>query len=161
MISLSILFWAFYATYVVHLLDETILNGGFVQWIRDNFWPKYNTRMFFWFNAIALALIAVSNVLFDSLGGHWVIPPLVWIAGFVTHAFTMHLYWTIRRHTYSPGLVSGTLYLVILYLAIRYGLGGGLISGSDFVIATTIGVVSVGAFLMVGPTWLFPRIMRR
>ena len=158
---LSILFWAFFATYVVHLLDETILNGGFVQWIRDNFWPTYSARMFFWFNAVAVALIAASNVLFDSLGGHWVILPLIWIAGFVTHTFTVHLYWTIRRETYSPGLVSSSLYLVIFYLTIRYGLGSGLVSGSDFAIGTIIGVLTVGAFLTVGPTWLFPKIMRR
>jgi len=158
---LSILFWAFFATYVIHILDETILNGGFVQWIRDNYWPTYNTRMFFWFNAGALVLIAAGNVLFDSLGGHWVILPILWIAGFVTHAFTVHLYWTIRRNTYSPGLVSSTLYLVIFYLAIRYGVVGGRMRCSDFVIGTTVGVLTVGSFLTVGPTWLFPKIMRR
>ncbi len=161
MISLSLLFWVFFATYVVHLLDETILNGGFVQWIKDNFWPTYNARMFFWFNAVALALIALSDVLFDSFGGHWVILPLLWIAGFVTHVFTVHLYWTIRRNTYSPGLVSSTLYLVIFYLTIRYGLNGGRIRSSDFAIGTTVGVLTVGAFLTIGPTWLFPKIMRR
>jgi hypothetical protein len=161
MISLSVLFWAFFATYVVHILDETILNGGFVQWIQNNFWPTYNVRMFFWFNAAALVLIAASNVLFDSLGGHWVIAPLLWIAGFVTHAFTVHLYWTIRRNTYSPGLASSTLYLVIFYLTIRYGLGSGIVSDFDFAIGTTVGVLTVGAFLTVGPTWLFPTIMRR
>ena len=161
MISLNILFWAFFATYIVHILDETVLNGGFVQWIRDNFWPTYNARMFFWFNDAALGLIATSNILFDSLGGHWVIPPLLWIGGFVTHVFTVHLYWTIRRNTYSPGLVSSMLYLVIFYLTIRYGARTGLISGSDFAIGTTVGVLTVGVFLTVGPTWLFPKIMRR
>ena len=47
---LSALFWAFFAAYVVHILDETLLNGGFVRWIADNFWPSYHARMFFWFN---------------------------------------------------------------------------------------------------------------
>jgi hypothetical protein len=161
MISLSVLFWAFYAAYVIHILDETILNGGFVQWVRNNFWPTYTTRMFFWFNAVALALIAAGNLLFDSFGGHWVIAPLAWNAGFVMHVFTVHLYWTIRRNTYSPGLASSTLYLVMFYLAIRYGLGGGLISNSDFAIGAIVGILTVGAFLTVGPTWLFPKIMRR
>jgi hypothetical protein len=27
--------------------------------------------MFFWFNAAFIGVIAISNVLFDSLGGHW------------------------------------------------------------------------------------------
>jgi hypothetical protein len=51
---LSILFWAFFASYVVHVLDETLLNGGCVRWIADNFWPTYHVRMFFWFNAAFL-----------------------------------------------------------------------------------------------------------
>lgn len=32
MTVLSLLFWALLASYLVHLLDETLLNGGFVQW---------------------------------------------------------------------------------------------------------------------------------
>ncbi len=157
----SILFWAFFATYVIHLLDETLMNGGFVNWIKENFWPTYTMRMFFWFNTAALLLIAASNLLFDTLHGHWVILPLVWIGGFVLHVFTVHLYWTIRRNTYSPGLVSSTLYLVIFYLTVKYGLGNGLISSTDFTIGTFVGFLTVGAFLSVGPTWLFPKTMQR
>jgi hypothetical protein len=48
------------------------------------------------------------------------------VAGFVTHVLTVHLYWTIRLNTYSPGLVTSLLYLVIFYVLIRYGLGGHL-----------------------------------
>jgi Protein of unknown function with HXXEE motif len=157
---LSIIFWVFFASYVVHVLDETLLNGGFVRWIADNFWPTYHIRMFFWFNAAFIGAIAASNVLFDSLGGHWVILPLIFIAGFVTHVLTVHLYWTIRLNTYSPGLLTSLLYLVIFYLLIRYGLGGHLVTGTDFTIGTVVGVVTVGAFLTVGPTVLFPRLMR-
>jgi Protein of unknown function with HXXEE motif len=160
MSMLNILFWAFFASYVVHMLDETLINGGFVKWIADNFWPTYHMRMFFWFNAAFLWAIAVSNVLFDSFGGHWVILPLIFVAGFVTHALTVHLYWTIRLNTYSPGLLTSTLYLVIFYLLIRYGLGAHLISSTDFVIGTVVGVATLGLFLTVGPTVLFPRIMR-
>ena len=159
MLYLNLLFWAFFAAYVVHILDEALLNHGFVQWIVNNFWPTYNIRMFFWFNAGAIGAIAFSNILFDSFGGHWVILPLVWVAGFATHALTVHLYWTVRRNTYSPGLLSSTLYLFIFYLAVRYGLWGHLITINDFITGTVVGVATVGAFLTVGPTWLFPRIM--
>src|SRR6266480_5386584 len=128
MVFLSLLYWALLASYVVHILDETLLNGGFVQWIRDNFWSSYTMRMFFWFNAGAIALIAVSNLLFDSLGGHWIILPLLWVAGFVTHVATVHLYWTIRRNTYSPGLLTSLLYVIVFYLLIRYGVDRHLIT---------------------------------
>jgi hypothetical protein len=157
---LNVLFWAFFASYIVHILDETLLNGGFVQWVVENFWPQYRIRMFFWFNAGAIAAIVVSNVVFDGLGGHWVILPIIWLAGFVTHAFTFHLYWTIRRNTYSPGLVTSLLYVVIFYLLIRYGVSGGLVDAADFVVGTLIGIATIGAFLTVGPTVVFPRLAR-
>jgi hypothetical protein len=161
MLFLSLLFWAFLASFVVHILDESLLNGGFVEWIKDNFWPAYHARMFFWFNAAAIAAIAVGNVLFDSLGGHWVILPLVWVAGFVTHLLTVHVYWTVRRNTYSPGLLSSLLYAIVFYLAIRYGLGRGLMTGTDFAVGTLVGVGTVGTFLTVAPTLLFPWLARR
>ena len=160
MVFLSLLYWALLASYVVHILDETLLNGGFVQWMRDNFWPSYTMRMFFWFNAGAIAAIATSNLLFDSLGGHWVILPLIWVAGFVTHVATVHLFWTIRRNTYSPGLLTSLLYVIVFYLLIRYGVDRHLITRVDFAIGTTVGVVTVGTFLTVGPTVLFPRLTR-
>jgi hypothetical protein len=160
MLFLSLLFWTLLASYIVHILDETLLNGGFVHWIADNFWPTYSTRMFFWFNAAALGAIATSNMLFDSLGGHWVILPLIWLAGFVTHVLTVHVYWTIRRNTYSPGLLTSLLYVIIFYLVIRDGVGRHLLSGADFATGTVVGVATVGAFLTVGPTVLFPRLTR-
>ena len=146
MLAVSVLFWAFLASFVVQVLDETLLNGGFVQWIVDNFWPTYHMRMFFWFNAAFIGAIVISNVLFDSLGGHWVILPLIFVAGFVTHALTVHVYRTIRRNTYSPGLLSSLLYAIVFYLLIRYGVERKLISGADFAIGTTVGIATVGPF---------------
>src|SRR5215467_8561895 len=160
LLFLSLLFWALLASYIVHILDEALLNGGFVQWIRDNFWPTYSMRMFFCFNAGAIGAIATSNLLFDSLAGHWVILPIIWVAGFVTHVFTVHVYWAMRRNTYSPGLLTSLLYVIVFYLLIKYGVGPHLITGADFAIGTTVGVATVGAFLTVGPTVLFPRLTR-
>jgi len=156
----GILFWAFFASYIVHIVDETLLNGGFVQWISGNFWPTYNARMFFWFNAAFICAIAAGNLLFDSFGGHWVILPLIFVAGFVTHVLTVHLYWTIRLNTYSPGLATSRLYVVVFYLLIKYGVGGHLISRTDFATGTVVGVATLGMFLTVGPTVLFPRLTR-
>jgi hypothetical protein len=73
---------------------------------------------------------------------------------------SVHLYWTIRRTTYSSGLLTSLLYVIVFYLVIRYGLGPHLIAGADFAIGTVVGVATVGAFLTVGPTVLFPRLTR-
>jgi hypothetical protein len=155
----SLLFWAFFASYLVHIIDETLVNDGFVHWVKANFWPTYRMRMFFWFNAGAVVAVALSNALFDTFGGHWVILPLIWVAGFVTHTATFHLYWTIRRNDYSPGLVTSLLYVLVLYLLIRYGVDERLIARSDFVTGLAIGITTVGTFLTFGPTVLFPRLL--
>jgi hypothetical protein len=155
----NLLFWGFFASYLVHIIDETLMNGGFVQWVVANFWPTYRVRMFFWFNAGAIAAVVISNVLFDVFGGHWIILPLIWVAGFVTHAATFHVYWTIRHNDYSPGLVTSLLYVMVLYLLIKYGVGERLIAISDFVTGVAIGVATVGTFLTLGPTVIFPRVM--
>ena len=52
------------------------------------------------------------------------------------------------------------LLVIVFYLLIRYGLGPHLISGADFAIGTIVGIATVGAFLTVGPTVLFPRLTR-
>ncbi len=158
---LNILFWAFLVSYVVHILEETLVNGGFVRWIANNFWPLYNDRIFFWFNASALALLATSNILFDTFGGHWVIIPIAWVAGFVTHALTVYFYWTIRQNIYSPGLLTSLLYIVVYYLLIRYGLSRHLVTDTEFIVGTGRGVFTIGTFLTIGPTILFPRIMKK
>jgi hypothetical protein len=82
------------------------------------------------------------------------------MAGFVTHVLTVHLYWTIRRKTYSPGLLTSLLYVIVFYLLIRYGVGSHLITAADFTTGTILGVAIVGGFLTVGPTILFPRLTR-
>jgi hypothetical protein len=42
MLLVSLLFWGFLASFVIHILDESLLNGRFVKWIVDNFWPTYS-----------------------------------------------------------------------------------------------------------------------
>jgi hypothetical protein len=143
------------------LLDETLMNGGFVQWVRTNFWPQYTQSMFFWFNAVAVVAITASNVLFDLFGGHFVVLPLFWLAGFALHGVTVHVFWTVRQRDYSPGLVTSALYWILAYLLLRYGYAAGHISVGDFWSGVLAGMVLLGGFLTVGPTWLFPRLIKR
>lgn len=157
----DLLAWSLLAAYAVHLLDETMMNGGFVRWVSGHFWPGYNDRMFFWFNAGAVVAIAVSNVLFDLFGGHFVVLPLFWIFGFALHGVTVHAYWTIRQRDYSPGLLTSVLYWIVAYLTIRYGYAAGLISSVDFWVGALAGMVLLAGFLTIGPTWLFPAFVLR
>jgi Protein of unknown function with HXXEE motif len=159
--AIDLLAWALPAAYVVHLLDETMMNGGFVCWVTTNFWPEYTSRMFFWFNAGAVGAIIASNVMFDLFGGHFIVLPLFWIYGFALHGVTVHVYWTIKQRQYSPGLVTSVLYWIVAYLVARYGYAAGVVSGVDFWTGALSGIVLLGGFLTIGPTWLFPNFIAR
>lgn len=159
MMSVDVLAWTLLGAYVIHLLDETLMNGGFVQWVKRHFWPEYSPRMFFWFNTGAVVAIIASNVLFDLFGGHFVILTLFWTFGFAFHGITVHVFWTVRQRDYSPGLATSVLYWIVTYLAARYGYAAGQISPLDFWIGALTGAVLLGGFLTIGPTWLFPKLL--
>lgn len=156
----DILLWAFLASYVIHLVDETTMNGGFIRWIRASFWPTYTAQMNFWFNSGAILAVTASNLLYDLFGGHWVILALIWVSGFALHGITLHLFWTVRQRNLSPGLVTSVLYWIMAYFFVRYGFLAGQISSSDFWTGTLLGVLTVGAFLTFVPTLVIPRLIR-
>ena len=98
-------FWMMIAAYVVHVLDESLLGGSFVEKVRRHWWPQYTWRKFFWFNAVYFLVMLASVIAFDRLGGHLVIFPLAWIVERFCNSL-WHLWWSIRFGEYSPGLVS-------------------------------------------------------
>ena len=71
-------FWFTVAAYVVHVIDESLLGGSFVEKVREHWWPQYSWRQFFWFNAGYFAIMIASVVINDFRGGAWAILPLVW-----------------------------------------------------------------------------------
>lgn len=158
--TLDLLAWGLLASYVIHLLDETLMNGGFVHWVSTRFWPEYNNRMFFWFNLGAILAITASNSLFDTFGGHFIVLPIFWISGFAVHGVTVHIFWTVRQRDYSPGLLTSILYWIVAYLTVRYAFGPGLISASDFWIGAAVGAVVLAGFLTLAPTIIFPALAR-
>jgi hypothetical protein len=55
-LPLIFVFWAVVAAYVVHVIDESLLGGSFVEKVRAHWWPEYSWRKFAWFNAGYFAL---------------------------------------------------------------------------------------------------------
>ena len=94
------------------------------------------------------------------IGGHWIILPLFWTFERASHMFTVHIWWSIRYKEYSPGLVTGVLFWILVYFVIRYGLRPGLIRQSDFTIGAIAGFVGA-LFLAFLPTTIMPRVYRR
>ena len=155
----DILLWAFLASFVIHVVDETTVNGGFIRWMQDNFWPAYSARANFWFNGGAIIAVAGSNLLYDVFGGHWVVLALIWPFGFALHGITVHVYWTVRQRNLSPGLLTSVIYWIMAYFFVRYGLLAGHIDPADFWTGAILGVLTVGAFLTFVPTVLIPRLI--
>jgi hypothetical protein len=112
-------FWFMVAAYVVHVLDESLIGGSFVEKVREHWWPQYSWRMFFWFNAGYFAIMIASVVTYDLLGGAWLILPLAWSIERMCNGL-WHVGWTIYFREYSPGLVSSILMGMNFYFILRY-----------------------------------------
>lgn len=119
LVPLLLSFWFTVAAYVVHVMDESLLGGSFVEKVREHWWPEYSWTKFFWFNAGYFVLMITSVVVYDFLGGWWLILPLAWVIERTCNGF-WHLGWTIRFREYSPGLVSSILMWTNLYFVLRY-----------------------------------------
>jgi hypothetical protein len=119
-------FWFTVAAYVVHVIDESLLGGSFVEKVRQHWWPEYSWTKFFWFNSAYFIVMMASVVLYDIRGGSWAILPLAWVIERACNG-VWHLGWTICFREYSPGLVTSILMWMNLYFVLRYGPEGALL----------------------------------
>jgi len=157
--TFSFLFWAVFASYVVHIIDETLIGGGFVAKIREHWWPSYTARMFFFFNAVFLAIVALCNVAYDLVGQSVLFLPLTLAVVFATHGVTFHLWWTLRYREYSPGLLTSTLYWVLIYLIGRHIYEAGEPTSQAWT-GLIVGIIG-GVLLSLSPTVIFPRLLAK
>ncbi|MGC1461813.1 MAG: HXXEE domain-containing protein [Terracidiphilus sp.] len=116
---LIFLFWFMVLTYVIHILDESLLGGSFVEKVQQHWWPEYSWTKFFWFNTGYFAIMIASVVTFDLRGGAWVVLPLAWAIERFGNA-CWHVWWTIRFREYSPGLLTSMLMFLNVYFLVRY-----------------------------------------
>ena len=105
--------------YVIHVIDESLLGGSFVEKVRQHWWPEYSWQKFFWFNAVYFVVMIGSVVLYDLYGSFFVILPFAWA---IERTFNglWHLWWTLWYREYSPGLVTSILIWMNTYFIIRY-----------------------------------------
>jgi hypothetical protein len=112
-------FWFTVAAYVVHVIDESLLGGSFVEKVRQHWWPEYSWTKFFWFNAAYFLVMVASVILYDFRRGAWMILSLAWVIERACNG-VWHFGWTIHFREYSPGLVSSILMWMNLYFVLRY-----------------------------------------
>jgi len=138
-------FWFMVAAYVIHVLDESLLGGSFVEKVRQHWWPEYSWTKFFWFNAGYFVIMIASVVAYDVGGGDWVILPLAWSIERALNG-VWHLWWAIHFNEYSPGLVSSILMWMTVYFIVRYRPPDQPITGETLWPAVMIGLLAT-AFL--------------
>lgn len=122
-IILTFLFWSNFAAFAVHVLDETVMEGGLVAFVQRHFWSGFTITDFFDANAYWMILIAISNILYDWLGNRFAMIPAIPMFFVWERCFNAlsHVGLTFYCKEYSPGLVTGVLFFVIFYLICRFG----------------------------------------
>jgi hypothetical protein len=148
-------FWFLVAAYVIHVIDESLLGGSFVQKVREHWWPEYTWTKFFWFNTAYFIIMIASVVAYDFLGGAWLILPLAWSIERTCNGF-WHVWWAIHFREYSPGLVSSILFWMQFYFILRYGRTSEMFARPIFIPALVIGLMFT-AFLF----FYFPLVKGR
>jgi hypothetical protein len=112
-------FWFMVAAYVVHVIDESLLGGSFVEKVRQHWWPQYSWTKFFWFNTGYFVIMITSVLAYDWMDGAFVILPLAWSIERLCNGL-WHVWWAIHFREYSPGLVSSILIWMNFYFIVRY-----------------------------------------
>jgi hypothetical protein len=151
-LPISLVFWAYVAAYVIHILDEAMLGETFVAMVRQNFWSAYEWKHFFGFNTLLMSLIIASIILYEIFGAAWIVLPLIFVFQMTTNGL-WHLGATLITRRYSPGLLTSLLYWMLFYFVVRYSFLKGEISGPHFVIAGLLGtlvtVIMIGSFFVI------------
>lgn len=118
--ALSCLFWANFAAFALHVMDETVMAGGLVTFVQRHFWSGFGIDDFAVANTVWLIAIAISNILYDWLGNRVAVIPMAFVWERCFNAL-FHVGTTFWLNEYCPGAVSSVLFLVILYFICRYG----------------------------------------
>src|SRR5580700_4088087 len=148
-------FWFMVCAYVIHVLDECLLGGSFVEKVREHWWPEYSWRKLFFFNAGYFAIMIASVVTYDICGGAWLVLPLAWSIERMCNGL-WHVGWTIHFREYSPGLVSSILIWMDSYFIARYRP-----VGETIVPRTLWGAVSVGLLAAAFLAFYIPLVKGR
>ena len=106
-----------------------------------------------------VAIVAVYNLAYDLVGQSVLFLPLAFGVAFATHGVTFHLWATLRYREYSPGLVTSTLYWMLVYLIGRYIHEVGEPTSQVWA-GVIVGIIG-GVVLSLSPTIIFPRLLTK
>lgn len=123
-----------------HLFEEAI--GDFPKWMYEHKWLPYHMTHGHWmannlFIYYPMLLISVFLFVFNTKFTCFGVAVLIW--GIIN--FGDHFFYTIKDRKVSPGLISGTLFLINSILGLRKFFLSDFFSVSQLAIGFLIGVV--------------------
>ena len=139
-IPINFVLWGFVIAYVIHILEESLFPEVFVDKVKRLYWPQYNWTKFFGFNTLLLSVNIAAVIIYESVGGAWIIFPLSLACERILNGL-YHLGETIRTKTFSSGLLSSVITWILAYITIRYSFMRGEITLQQAGISISIGVV--------------------
>lgn len=152
-IPISLVFWCFVITYALHILEESVLGDIFVEKVKRLYWPEYGWNKFIGFNTILMSLNIIAVILFECLGGAWLIFPLGLAIERILNSF-YHLFETLKTRRFSSGLLTGLISWILGYLLIRYAIVPGEIQTAWLIVSIIIGAGM--EFFMTGFMFIAP-----
>jgi multisubunit Na+/H+ antiporter MnhF subunit len=99
--------WLFPVTYVVHLLEEYFVAGGFPNWAQRALGIQLSNREFVAWNAFALAAMCAGALLVSRYRRFRYIE--IGLAIAVLGNVAAHVLGSLATQTYSPGLITGVV----------------------------------------------------
>jgi hypothetical protein len=150
-LPVNLLFWLNAIAYAMHILEESLVPEVFVDKMKRGYFPAYTWRKFFGFNAILLSINILAVIVYESLGGAWIIFPLAMLVERVLNG-VWHLGEMIVTKRYSSGVLMSTVAWIAMYLLVRYALLKYQIPTQQFITACIIGLII--DLLMMVPTYL-------
>ncbi len=126
-----------------HLFEEAV--GDFPKWMYEHKWLPYHMTHGHWmannlFIYYPMLLIAVSIYAFNGKLTCFGVGMLIW--GIIN--FGDHFFYTIKDRKVSPGLISGTLFLVNSILGLRNYMLSDCFSIPQLIVGVLIGCVLFG-----------------
>lgn len=141
-ISFSTLAIFLTAAVMLHVTEEFLFPGGFVEWYARLLPPKTvkknNTGFLVWINTLMMCVCALA-LYFGSTGpgySFWYFNAAIAAAN-----ACFHLWGVVKLKAYSPGVVTGTLlYIPLFVIGTRQLVGSGAFPLHKAIMAVAIGI---------------------
>jgi hypothetical protein len=112
----SLIFWSFFIAFIIHVIDESLLFNGFVNFIHKHYWSRFLVSDFYFANSIWIIAIGISAILYDIIGEKVMILPLFFVWERVLNGL-FHVVSCISFNDYNPGMASSLIFFLFFSIS--------------------------------------------